>query len=72
MQAAALHLWRAAAFSSLKKKIEPLRREEREGFLYESGTPADRALAGDAIRPKGSYWQRDFTAANGDRPYVNT
>ena len=37
-----------------KKKIEPLRREEREGFLFESGTPADRALAGVTIRTKGS------------------
>jgi hypothetical protein len=36
-----------------KKRIEPLRREAREGFLYESGTPADRALAGVTIRTKG-------------------
>jgi len=36
-----------------KKKIEPLRREEREGFLYESGTPADKALAGGYDSNKG-------------------
>jgi hypothetical protein len=35
-----------------KKKIEPPRREEREGLLFESGTPADRALAGVTIRTK--------------------
>jgi len=39
------------------KKIEPLRREEREGLLFESGTPADKALAGVAIRTKGSWQQ---------------
>ena len=31
-----------------------LNREEREGFLFESGTPADRALAGVKIRTKDS------------------
>jgi hypothetical protein len=36
------------------KKIETRRREEREGLLFESGTPADRALAGVTIRTKGS------------------
>jgi hypothetical protein len=51
----------------VKKKIEPLRREEREGVLYESGTPADKALADVAIRTKGSCFQSDFAAASGDR-----
>jgi len=35
--------------------IEPRRREEREGFLLESGTPADSALAGATIRTKGTW-----------------
>jgi len=52
-----------------------LNREDREGFLFESGTPADRALAGVAIRAKCSYYQRDVTAASGYRssditPYI--
>jgi len=50
------------SYISNKKKIEPPRRQERAGFLYESlrlhsgqaGTPADRALAGVTIPTKGS------------------
>jgi hypothetical protein len=36
------------------QQIEPLRREEREEFLFESGTQADRALACVTIQTKGS------------------
>jgi len=37
-----------------KKNIEPQSREEREDFLFESGTPADRAFTGVTIRTKGT------------------
>jgi len=41
------------SWEAIFKKIEPRRREEREGILYESGTPAGRALAGVTIRTEG-------------------